>query len=106
YTVVAEDGDRIRVNYPGQEGWAARAGWVRLSDAMDYFTGRIKADAKDAFAWSRRGVANRYAGRPDLALQDLEEAVRLARTNADVVGIRGMMWWANKALDKALADSA
>src|SRR5262249_41832276 len=75
YTVVAEDGDRVQVNYPGQEGWAARAEWVRLSDAMGYFTGRIKADPTDSFAWSRRGVANRYAGKPELALKDLEEAV-------------------------------
>jgi tetratricopeptide (TPR) repeat protein len=104
YTVVAEDGDRIRVNYPGQEGWAAKVEWVRLSDAMDHFTARIKADPKDAFAWSRRGIANRYAGKPDLALKDLQEAVRLAPKDADLVGIRGMMWWANKKLDEAIAD--
>lgn len=104
YTVVAEDGDRVRVNYPGQEGWAARADWVRLSDALDYFGGRVTADPRDAFAWSRRGVAHRYAGRPDLALKDLEEAVRLAPKDADVVGIRGMMWWANKDYGRAIAD--
>jgi alkaline phosphatase D len=33
YTVVAEDGERIRVNYPGQEGWAPKSEWLRLSDA-------------------------------------------------------------------------
>ncbi len=104
YTVVAEDGDRVRVNYPGQEGWAPKTEWVRLSDAMDHFTGRIKADPKDAFAWSRRGIANRYAGKPDLALKDLEEAVRLAPKDSDLIGIRGMMWWANKDLDRAVAD--
>ncbi|MBN9122185.1 MAG: tetratricopeptide repeat protein [Planctomycetes bacterium] len=104
YAVVAEDGDRVRVNYPGQEGWAQKAEWVRLSEAMDHFTARIKADPKDAFAWSRRGVANRYAGKPDLALKDLQEAVRLAPKDADLVGIRGMMWWANKELDKAITD--
>lgn len=104
YTVVAEDSDRIRVNYPGQEGWTTKGEWVRLPDALAYFTGRIKADPKDAFAWSRRGFANRYAGKSDLALKDLEEAVRLAPKDADLVGIRGMMWWANKDLDKAIAD--
>lgn len=104
YAVVAEDGDRIRVNYPGQEGWAAKADWVRLSDALDHFTARLKADPADAFAWSRRGVANRYAGKPDLALKDLSEAVRLAPADADIVGIRGMMRWANKDLDGAIAD--
>jgi len=36
YTVVAEDGNRFRVNYPGQEGWAAKNDCVRLTDAMDY----------------------------------------------------------------------
>jgi tetratricopeptide (TPR) repeat protein len=104
YTVVAEYGDRICVNYPGQEGWAAKVEWVRLSEAMDHFTARIKTDPKDAFAWSRRGIANRYAGKPDLALKDLQEAVRLAPKDADFVGIRGMMWWANKKLDEAIAD--
>jgi tetratricopeptide (TPR) repeat protein len=104
YSVVAEDGDRIRVNYPGQEGWAAKSDWVRLSDAMEHFSERVKADPKDAFAWSRCGIANRYAGKPDLALKDLEEAVRLAPKDSDFVGIRGMMWWANKNLDKAIAD--
>jgi len=104
YSVVAEDGDRIRVNYPGQEGWAAKSDWVRLADAMEHFSGRVKDDPKDAFAWSRRGIANRYAGKPDLALKDLEEAVRLAPKDSDLVGIRGMMWWANKNLDKAIAD--
>jgi tetratricopeptide (TPR) repeat protein len=104
YTVVAEDGERIRVNYPGQEGWAEKAEWVRLSDAMDHFSQRITADPKDAFAWSRRGIANRYAGKPELALKDLDEAVRLAPKDADLVGIRGMMCWANKKLDEAIAD--
>lgn len=104
YTVVAEDGDRVRVNYPGQEGWVPKAEWVRLSDAMDHFTARIKDDPKEAFAWSRRGIANRYAGKLDLALKDLEEAVRLAPKDADLIGIRGMMWWANKELDRAIAD--
>jgi len=104
YTVVAEDGDRVRVNYPGQEGWASKTEWVRLTDAMDHFTGRIKDDPKDAFAWSRRGVAHRYVGKPDLALKDLEEAVRLGPKDADLVGIRGMMWWANKNPDKAIVD--
>jgi alkaline phosphatase D len=104
YTVVAEDGERIRVNYPGQEGWAPKAEWVRLSDAMGHFTARIKDDPKDAFAWSRRGVASRYAAKPDLALKDLQEAVRLAPKDADLVGIRGMMFWANKDLDRAIAD--
>ena len=104
YTVVAEEGDRIRVNYPGQEGWAAKSDWVRLSEAMEHFSGRVKADPSDAFAWSRRGIANRYAGKPDLALKDLEEAVRLAPKDSDLVGVRGMMWWANKNLDKAIAD--
>lgn len=104
YTVVAEEGDRIRVNYPGQEGWAPKSEWVRQAEALAYFTERIKADPKDAFAWSRRGVANRYAGKPDLALHDLREAVRLAPKDADLVGIRGMMWWSNKELDKAIAD--
>jgi tetratricopeptide (TPR) repeat protein len=104
YTVVAEDGDRVRVNYPGQEGWAPKAEWVRLSDAMDHFTTRLTDDPKDAFAWSRRGIANRYAGKPDLALKDLEEAVRLAPKDADLVGIRGMMHWANKDLGRAIAD--
>lgn len=104
YAVVAEDGDRIRVNYPGQEGWAAKSDWLRLSDAMEHFSARVKTDPNDAFAWSRRGVANRYAGKPDLALKDLEEAVRLAPKDSDLVGIRGMMWWANRNLDKAIAD--
>lgn len=104
YTVVAEDGDRIRVNYPGQEGWAPKAEWVRLADAMAHFSGRVRADPKDAFAWSRRGVANRYAGKPELALEDLDEAVRLAPKDADLLGIRGMMYWANKKLDEAIAD--
>lgn len=104
YSVVDEDGDRIRVNYPGQEGWAAKSDWIRLPDAMEHFSARVKDDPKDAFAWSRRGIANRYAGKPDLALKDLEEAVRLAPRDSDLVGIRGMMWWANKNLDKAIAD--
>lgn len=104
YTVVDEMVDRIRVNYPGQEGWAPKNEWLRLSDALDHFTERVKADPKDAFAWSRRGVANRYAGAAELALKDLEEAVRLAPKDSDIVGIRGMMWWANKDLDKAIAD--
>jgi tetratricopeptide (TPR) repeat protein len=104
YAVVAEDGERIRVNYPGQEGWAPKAEWVRLSEAMGHFTTRIKDDPKDAFAWSRRGIANRYAGNPDLALKDLQEAVRLAPKDADLVGIRGMMHWANGDLDRAIAD--
>jgi len=104
YTVVSDLGDRIRVNYPGQEGVAKKADWVLLPEAHGFFSKRIETDPRDAFAWSRRGVANRYAGKSDLALKDLEEAVRLSPTWADLVGIRGMMFWANKDYDRAIAD--
>lgn len=104
YSCVADDGEFIRVNYPGQEGRADKADWIRLSEALEYFTTLTKTDPGNAFAWSRRGVAHRYAGKLDLALKDLQEAVRLAPRDADFVGIRGMMWWANKDLDKAIVD--
>jgi hypothetical protein len=55
FTVLADEGGRIRVHYPGQQGWADKADWVRLADALDHFTARTQADPADAFAWSRRG---------------------------------------------------
>ncbi|MFM8273306.1 MAG: hypothetical protein ACKODX_13405, partial [Gemmata sp.] len=67
YTVVAEDGGRVRVNYPGQEGWVQKSEWVRLPDAFEHFSARVESDPKDAFAWSRRGVAHRYLGKPAAA---------------------------------------
>ena len=98
YTVVADVGRRILVNYPGQEGWADKSDWVRLSDAMAHFSRRVEKDPNDAFAWSRRGVAWRYAGKPDLVLEGFArggsagtEGLRHRRhSRHDVVGEQGL----------------
>lgn len=59
--VIAVDGDRILIQhrqYPGPyEGYVKKAEVVRLSDAVQFFNQKLQADAKDAWALSRRGEA-------------------------------------------------
>ena len=80
YTVVAEDGDRVRreLSRTGRMGGWKRANGFACPNGAGSFTKRIETDPK-CVAWSRRGFANRLAGKADIGLKDLEEAVRLAR---------------------------
>jgi hypothetical protein len=55
--VKKEAGGLVFVRDVGKEGWADRAAFIPLDDAMTYFTERIRADSKDAEAWKNRGIA-------------------------------------------------
>jgi hypothetical protein len=57
HKVLREEGRWVRVRDRGEEGWVAKADVVRLEDAVDYFTDRIRANAQDANAYGGRAAA-------------------------------------------------
>ncbi len=63
----------------------------------------IRADPTYALAYSNRGTVNRRWGKLDLALEDLNEAIRLDAT-ADAYNRRGLIYKDKSDLENALKD--
>jgi tetratricopeptide (TPR) repeat protein len=104
YKVLREEGRWVRVRDRGEEGWVAKADVVRLEDAVDYFTDRIRTNPSDGSAYSSRAVAWRLKGELDIAIKDNDEAIRLYPKQAASWINRGLAWGAKKEYDKAIQD--
>jgi Tfp pilus assembly protein PilF len=105
YTVENEVvGGWLRVRERGRMAFVAKADVVPLEGAVDYFSERLKADAKDAEALDRRAWAWHEKGQHDRALADQNEAVRLAPMNKSFRSNRGETYLALGKFDQALAD--
>ena len=123
-TLICQDGDkqvafplsdtspfRIREDKNGQvrifdgrhEGWSDKSNFVLPRDAIDYFTRRIHANPKDAFALSMRADAWSEKKEYDKALADYNECIRLS-PNAASISNRGVFWYNKKEYDKAIVD--
>jgi tetratricopeptide (TPR) repeat protein len=104
YQVLKEKAGSILIRENGVEGWADKSLFVTLEDAAAFFSSRIKANPKDGLAHGYRGVARMRRGEFDLALKDLDSAIRLMPMQA--------VWWHNRAIvhsstqefDKAIKD--
>ena len=104
YQVVAEAGKEIKVRHSGKEGWLPKAEVVPLSEAVAYFTERLKENPKDSGAYQKRGHAWHLRGEQDKALADLDEAIRLYPKGAALWNSRGIVWIEKKEFDKAIED--
>jgi tetratricopeptide (TPR) repeat protein len=77
YKVEQEKGKWIKVRERGVSGWFAKADAVRLEDAVDFFTDRIRDNPNDNSAFGCRAWAWRQRGELDIAIKDYNEAIRL-----------------------------
>jgi tetratricopeptide (TPR) repeat protein len=78
YRVLGEADGWLRVRQRGAEGWFAKDSAVLLEDAIPYFTDRLRGNGRDALAYAHRGRAWQEKGALDRALQDYDDAIRIA----------------------------
>src|SRR5579871_2491737 len=104
YRVLAEEGNFIKVRERGVEDWFSKNDAVRLEDAVDYFTDRIRANPNDSEAYNYRATAWKLRGELDIAIKDYDEAIRLDPKNAASFNNRGNAYSDKKDYDRAIKD--
>jgi tetratricopeptide (TPR) repeat protein len=104
YKVEQEMGKWIKLRQRGVSVWLAKADAVRLEDAVDYFTERIRNNPNDADAFGRRAYAWEEKGEGDVALKDYSEAIRLKPKSEQWRLARGSLFLDKKNYDEAIAD--
>lgn len=108
WEVKAEKGTRVEVVEDGAGWWVEKELLVPLADAVAHFTKAIEADPNDAYAYNFRGWAKYLLGKPDAAIKDFDEFLKLvADAGAHrVVGLsnRGLVLAEMGKLDPALKD--
>jgi tetratricopeptide (TPR) repeat protein len=102
--VAERQGDWLRAWPPGSGTWFPLATAVPLEEAPAYFSGRLRLNPDDVFAWVCRAIAWGELGQTDRALADYAEALRLDPMNALVLYNRGNTWLARQDPDRAVAD--
>jgi tetratricopeptide (TPR) repeat protein len=104
YTVIQDDTDHILLRHRGVVGWLPKTEAVPLSGAVEFFSGRIRSNPKDDYAYAGRGVAKQYLGDLEGATKDLTEAVGLSPSSSVWRNNRGVAFADKKDFDRALAD--
>ena len=103
YKVEAEEGDWIKVRQNGVSGWVGKSEVVRLSEAVDHFTEKIRSNPNSA-AYNYRAWAWKLRGELDIAITDFNEAIRLDPKDATAFHNRGETWSLKMDNAKAIAD--
>ena len=104
YRVIKEQDGWLMVNQDGVEGWFDKSDAIVLEEAINYFTGRIRANPWDAGGYARRASAWQLKREFDIAIQDHNEALRLAPNVPAWWNNRGTCWYAMKMYDRAIKD--
>lgn len=78
WEVKAEKDNRVQViDVSGIACWVEKDQLVLLSDAIDFYTKAIKADEKDGYSYNFRGWAKYLFGKPEEAVKDFDEFLKL-----------------------------
>ena len=89
----------------GLSGWAPADQVVPVDQAIAFFTDSIRANPGDSHGYVMRALIWRQERKEvDLALGDLNEAIRLDPTGGDLWTARGLAWHYKEEYDKAIAD--
>ena len=88
----------------GQAGWVRRTEVVPMSEAVEYFTDKIRREPAEAEWYNRRAAARQFSGELDAALADAAEAIRLDTRSATYYNTRGNIYAAKSDYDRALSD--
>ncbi|MBP3957352.1 tetratricopeptide repeat protein [Gemmata sp. G18] len=79
WDVKAEKDTSVQVlDTDGTVCWVEKERLVPLADAIDFFTKALKDDEKDAYAYNFRGWAKYLLGKPNDAVKDFDEFLKLA----------------------------
>lgn len=85
-------------------GWVLAGEMVEVSNAVDFFSGEIRANPT-AFGYASRGQVWVIKGKYRLALDDLNQAVRLAPRDGRMLVLRSNLWDRLGETAKALEDA-
>jgi tetratricopeptide (TPR) repeat protein len=88
----------------GAGGWVSAAQVVPVEQAVDYFTGRIRNDPRDAYAYIMRAICWLRSQDGDRMLADLQQAVALEGESAEFYLLRGQARLLRGEYDAAIAD--
>jgi tetratricopeptide (TPR) repeat protein len=95
----------LKAEGQGTSGWAPADQVIPVDQAIAFFTDSIRANPGDSRGYMMRAVIwLRERKELDIALGDLNEAIRLNPAGAYLWNWRGMAWHAKKEYDRALAD--
>jgi tetratricopeptide (TPR) repeat protein len=111
YVVVKDDKEHIQVLQEGKPIWVVKDDLIRLKDAVEYYTKMLDEETKKSddsatmdtwFAF--RGWARFRSGKPEEALKDYAEAIRLNPEAGSWYGNRGLIHLESKKFDEAIGD--
>ena len=105
YRVERVDGPRLWLHAVELNGWVATDQVVPIEQAIEFFTKYIQAHPADSYGFSMRSkIWNEEKKELDLALGDVNEAIRLDPTKAYIYINRAVIWNDKNEYDKAIAD--
>jgi tetratricopeptide (TPR) repeat protein len=104
YPVLREQDGWLAVRHRGREDWFPKEKAILLDDALSYFSDRIRANDKDAFALAHRGRAWKERGELEKALADFNDAIRLDPEKPAYLSNRGVVYDRLGQYDRAIAD--
>jgi tetratricopeptide (TPR) repeat protein len=90
FRVEHVNGDWLWVVAGPHSGWVKRGDVLEWDEALDYYTDIIRRHPKAAWAYQGRGVIWRDRQEPEIALIDLDQAVRLEPRLASALADRGV----------------
>jgi tetratricopeptide (TPR) repeat protein len=104
HSVIADEGDSVRVQTIAYKGHFAKRDLVLLKDAPAFFSDRIRAEPAVAAHYFHRGLALMVLEQFDAAIDDFTKAITMDADRPFFFIERGSAFVQKKQFDKALAD--
>jgi tetratricopeptide (TPR) repeat protein len=104
FGIVEVREDWLRIYTPRGMGWLHQSDVLVPTEAVTYFSARLRVNDQDMEAWGCRGIARSILGDP-ACIRDLSEAIRLSPGDARWHHCRAQCYASLKLLDKGLADA-
>jgi tetratricopeptide (TPR) repeat protein len=107
YRVKEVNGPQVFLEIEGTGlggGWALADQIIPVEHAMEFFTDYIRSRPRDPHGYLMRASIWEDEKELDIALDDLNEAVKLDRRKSYVYNNRGRIWLEKNEHDKAIAD--
>ena len=101
FTVDKVEGEWLWIK--SEKAYLRRADVIPFEDAIAHYTRKLETDKTANNYWHRSQIW-RLKGELDIALGDMNEAIRLNPTSSSWFNSRGNLWKDKKEEDKALAD--
>ncbi len=106
YVVERTEYDRVMLKKKDdrERGWAAAKDVVPVNEAESFFTAEIRSAPRHAFPYLMRAVSRGERKQIDLALADLDEALRLEPDRIEALDWRAWIYSEKGKVGPALAD--